>query len=590
MIILVIFALSVGNVLLRAQDSSMREVGRRDWAQALPDGEGKGLILAACTQCHSLNSTVQQRKTAAQWRRTVQDMVERGAQIQLPEIPIIANYLAQSFPPGGPPLAASSDQGAVAAMVTNVVAQNRDAADKTFTETEISFKAEDGWTIYGTLSIPAGVARGEKVPAVLLIHSPAHDRDIYRGQHQVGINKFAKESLRSALGKVITLRIDIRGRGRSAGEREYFTFTPEQRTKVALDVSGAIAFLSKHEQIDAGCVGIVAEGPSAEAAVVGAYKDQRVRAMALLSGRMNEAAKDLIASRADLPLLCLASKEDKTGLLDMAEAYSRSRNPMSDLMLFRDIGAGNSMFIMWANKYPDEKALEITVGEWLAARLKDSIGAREVSFQTEDGWNLSGNFRPPQGKSQMNAPGVILIHSYLTDRHVFDELEQMLSAAGMAVLNFDFRGRGKSQGKGTYFDLAQRDRDNAWLDVKAATDFLASQKGVNPDRTAIVASSIGVKYGLKAAVADARIRSFVMLGGMPDRPDVEKAQFPILFIASQGLPPIAQAFREFYQMTKERGSHLLEYEGGSVGYQLFEFDKSIEPMIVRWLKPQLTIP
>jgi len=473
-------------------------------------------------------------------------------------------------------------------LAITAAAQSNAGSAPAFTETEISFKAEDGWMIYGTLSVPVSVRT--KAPAVLLVHSPAHDRDIYRGQHQVGVNTFAKQSLRSALGDAITLRIDIRGRGRSSEPREYHNFTPEQRARVALDVSGAIEFLSRHAQVDGSRIGVVAEGASAEAAVNGAFRDQRVRAMALLSGRMGAAAKELIASRADLPLLCLASKEDKAGLVDMAEAYSRSRNPMSDLTLLRDVGAGNSMFIMWANKYPDEKPLEMTVGEWLAARLKDSPGAQEVSFKTEDGWTLHGSYRPPQGGGQTNAPGVILIHSYLTDRRVFDGLEQRLSAAGMAVLNFDFRGRGKSQGKGAYFDLPQPERDRAYLDVKAATDFLASQKAIGADRIAIVASSIGVKYGLKAAAADARIRSFVMLGGMPDRPDVEKARFPILFVASQGLPPITQAFREFYKLHKDRGSHLLEYEGGSVGYQLFELDESIEPMIVRWLRPQLTVP
>lgn len=459
-----------------------------------------------------------------------------------------------------------------------------------FAETEVSYKTDDGWTIYGTLSVPASIKAGVKAPAVLLVHSPAHDRDIYRGQHQVGVNTFAKQSLRSAFGDVITLRIDIRGRGKSADPQEYRAFTPEQRARVSLDVSAGIAFLSRQAQVDGGRIGIVAEGESAEAAVNGAFRDQRVRAMALLSGRMDSAAKTIIAGRADLPLLCLASKEDKTGLVDMTEAYSRSRNPMSDLMLFRDIGAGNSMFIMWANKHPEEKTLEAVVGEWLAARLKDSIGGREVAFRTADGWTLSGSFRPAQGSATANAPGVILIHSYLTDRYIFDDLEEKFSAAGMAVLNFDFRGRGKSQGKGSYFDLPQPERDNAYLDIKAAVDFLASQPGVSSDRIAIVASSIGVKYGLKAAATDARVRSFVMLGGMPDRADVEQSRFPILFIASQGLPPIAQAFREFYRLHRDRGSHLLEYEGGSVGYQLFEQDPSIEPMIVRWLKPQLTIP
>lgn len=101
-IALIFIALSVTNIALRAQDSSMREVGRRDWAASMPEGEGKGLVLANCTQCHSLNSTVLQRKTAEQWDHTVRDMVTRGAQLLPQEVPIIAAYLAKSFPPGAP--------------------------------------------------------------------------------------------------------------------------------------------------------------------------------------------------------------------------------------------------------------------------------------------------------------------------------------------------------------------------------------------------------------------------------------------------------------------------------------------------------
>src|SRR5262245_1882082 len=110
MIIPIIFDMSLAGGMLRAQDSSMREVGRRDWAAAMPDGEGKGLVLAAYTQCHSLNSTVRQRKTAAQWEHTVWDMVARGAQIRPAEIAIITRYLTQSFPPGGPSPTASGNR------------------------------------------------------------------------------------------------------------------------------------------------------------------------------------------------------------------------------------------------------------------------------------------------------------------------------------------------------------------------------------------------------------------------------------------------------------------------------------------------
>lgn len=470
------------------------------------------------------------------------------------------------------------------------MAQSQAGPNTQFRETEVSFITEDRWTIYGTLSMPASLKSGEKVPGVVLVHSPLHDRDIYLGRHLVALDTQAKDTLRGALGSTATLRIDIRGRGKSSTPKEYSSFTEEQRGRVALDVAAALDFLSRNEHIDSGRMGVVAEGASAEAAVVAVSRDDRVRGLVLLSGRVGQAAKDQVRTREDLPVLCVASKEDKTAVVDMAGVFVASRSPESDLMMLKDVGAGNSMFIMFANKFPKEKSLESVIGDWLTARLDAAPQLLEVSFQSSDGWKLYGHLRIPRNPGDKRVPGIIFVHSYLTDRHIFDHTEEMLSAAGFAVLNFDFRGRGKSIAKGTYFDLPPEERDKAYLDVRAAADFLASQKGVDPNRLAMVTSSIGVKYGLKAASTDARVRSFVMLGGMPDRTDVEKASFPILFVSSLGLPPIAQAFRDFYAMKKALGSQLLEFEGGAVGYQLFEMDQSIQPLIVRWLKPQLTIP
>ncbi|MCS6805213.1 MAG: hypothetical protein RMM98_01725 [Acidobacteriota bacterium] len=63
----------------------------------LPDGEGKGLILGTCVQCHTLNLIALQRKTPTEWKHTVHDMVARGAQVQAEEIPLIVDYLSRYF-------------------------------------------------------------------------------------------------------------------------------------------------------------------------------------------------------------------------------------------------------------------------------------------------------------------------------------------------------------------------------------------------------------------------------------------------------------------------------------------------------------
>ena len=106
---LIVYVFSCSGIILLAQDSKMREVGRRDWSNSMPDGEGKGLILGACAQCHSLNSTVQQRKSPAAWERTVLDMITRGAQVRPDEIAPITTYLARYFGSGAPPLTARNE-------------------------------------------------------------------------------------------------------------------------------------------------------------------------------------------------------------------------------------------------------------------------------------------------------------------------------------------------------------------------------------------------------------------------------------------------------------------------------------------------
>lgn len=451
--------------------------------------------------------------------------------------------------------------------------------NQAFTEKEVSFKTEDGWVIQGVLSLPRAIAAGEKVAGVVMVPSPSHDRDIYGHSGYPSVRATLEKD------KIATLRIDIRGRGASSAPHDYSSLTEEQRSRVAYDVTAAIAFLSQLPMVDAARIGIVAEGRSAEAAVLAACSDSGVRAVVMLSGRMGQKAKDLVPGRQDLALLCVVSREDQTSFADMTDAYKLSRSTASTLMVQRDLGLGNAMFIMWAAKFPNEKPLDVTVGEWMIARLQPSLEAREVSFQSEDGWTLYGSLRKPH-RSQGKAPGVVMVHSNLSDRFVFNEVEHLLADAGFVALNFDFRGRGKSRGKGSHFDLPQQERDNGYMDVRAALNFLGSQPDVDANRLIVVATSVGVRYGLKAANMDARVKSFVMLGGLPERTEVEKSTFPILFVSSLGIPQIAKAFKEFYDITRLKGSQLLEYEGGGVGYHLFEIDESLQPVIVKWLKAQ----
>jgi hypothetical protein len=68
----------------------------------LPDGEARDVILQACVQCHDLRNTVSQRKTSTSWKRTVDEMIWRGAPLMADEAEMVTKYLAASFGPDKP--------------------------------------------------------------------------------------------------------------------------------------------------------------------------------------------------------------------------------------------------------------------------------------------------------------------------------------------------------------------------------------------------------------------------------------------------------------------------------------------------------
>ncbi|HEU5240325.1 MAG TPA: hypothetical protein VFU37_24530 [Pyrinomonadaceae bacterium] len=67
-----------------------------------PDGEARGLIFQACVQCHDLRNTVSQRKSDAGWKRTVDEMIWRGAPLIADEAETVTRYLTVSFGPDKP--------------------------------------------------------------------------------------------------------------------------------------------------------------------------------------------------------------------------------------------------------------------------------------------------------------------------------------------------------------------------------------------------------------------------------------------------------------------------------------------------------
>ncbi len=78
-------------------------------AQALPDGKGKAEFVNSCTACHKANTVTGVRKTPGEWKKTVAEMVSRGASGSKEDLDNILLYLDTFYSKDQPaPAAAAS--------------------------------------------------------------------------------------------------------------------------------------------------------------------------------------------------------------------------------------------------------------------------------------------------------------------------------------------------------------------------------------------------------------------------------------------------------------------------------------------------
>jgi dienelactone hydrolase len=198
---------------------------------------------------------------------------------------------------------------------------------------------------------------------------------------------------------------------------------------------------------------------------------------------------------------------------------------------------------------------------------------------------------PDQASGQQPVSGVVLLHSALGDRHSFENLIRLLVQKEIAVLNLDWRGRGQSIERGYYFDLSKDERNKAYLDVQAAVDFLAAEKAVDAQRIGIVAMVLSAKYGMLAAVKDARVKTFVVLTGFlsegAEQEQINSMKIPVLYLLSDGRPKVTKAMMDHYALTRPYGSQVFTHKGSEHGFHLIARDSGWEMLIVNWLNDHL---
>jgi fermentation-respiration switch protein FrsA (DUF1100 family) len=112
-----------------------------------------------------------------------------------------------------------------------------------------------------------------------------------------------------------------------------------------------------------------------------------------------------------------------------------------------------------------------------------------VSFATEDGLTLSGWFVRAAGTAEGT---VIVFNGNAGNRAYRAELGARLSADGLSVLLFDYRGYGGNPGSPTEEGLA--------LDARAVRRYVLSRDDVDPRRLAYFGESLGSGVAVRLAV------------------------------------------------------------------------------------------
>ncbi len=217
----------------------------------------------------------------------------------------------------------------------------------------------------------------------------------------------------------------------------------------------------------------------------------------------------------------------------------------------------------------------------LAQAQKKEVQKKDVEIKAADGVTLKGNYFSA-GRS---GAAMLLMHQCNMDRHAWDGLAADLAAGGISVLTFDTRGFGDSGG-------AKSERDKWASDVDAAYALLLAQKGVDPARIAVGGASCGVTLSSDLAARHPEIKALMILSGRASDTAREHiasdTALAVFGAASAGDTGAAQGIRDAEGASKNPRSVLKIYEGTEHGVPMFAKHSELEPMIVAWLKAQLS--
>jgi mono/diheme cytochrome c family protein len=93
-LLLLAFAFYLTTVTLVAATAPVQ-----DTHPALPEGEGRDVMIRVCSKCHDPELAADQQYDEAGWKSLVDQMAAKGADATDAEYEQIVKYLAKAFPP-----------------------------------------------------------------------------------------------------------------------------------------------------------------------------------------------------------------------------------------------------------------------------------------------------------------------------------------------------------------------------------------------------------------------------------------------------------------------------------------------------------
>ncbi|HXR86963.1 MAG TPA: alpha/beta fold hydrolase [Stellaceae bacterium] len=139
---------------------------------------------------------------------------------------------------------------------------------------------------------------------------------------------------------------------------------------------------------------------------------------------------------------------------------------------------------------------------------------------TSDGLALKGFLHRPEGAGKR--PSLVLCHGFGGSCRGagHPELAKALEQAGYAVLRFDFRGCGQSEGKRGDVIV-----DEEIADLRHAIDFLQTQPSVDAARIGVIGASLGGSVAIEVTARDARVKLCIANGSVGNGERRYRAQY-----------------------------------------------------------------